>query len=114
MNFDLLCPLEHLLYAQTAATGAAAQTPGGFAFSLAPMLLAFGAIMFFLTIRPQQKRDKERRDMLSSLSKGDKVVTTGGICDEVVGLSESNVVLRVDDNCKIEFVKSAIFQVAPR
>lgn len=79
-----------------------------------PMLLAFVAIFYFMMIRPQQKRDKERRDMLAALSKGDAVVTSGGICGTVSGLSENSVVLRVDDNVTIEFLRSAIVQVTSR
>jgi preprotein translocase subunit YajC len=80
-------------------------------FGFMPMLIAFIAIMYFLMIRPQQKRDKERRNLLASISKGDSVVTMGGICGTIVGLSESNVVLRVDDNVTMEFVRSAVSQV---
>lgn len=82
--------------------------------SLLPMLIAFIAIMYFLMIRPQQKREKERRAMLGALAKGDKVVTSGGICGTVVGLSENHVVLKVDDDVKIEFVRSAVAQVISR
>ena len=82
--------------------------------SMLPMIIAFFAIMYFLMIRPQQKRERERREMLSALNKGDNVVTTGGICGSVVGLSEDRVVLRVDDNVTMEFVRGAIAQVLPK
>lgn len=82
--------------------------------SMLPMLIAFFAIMYFLMIRPQQKRERERRQMLASLSKGDNVITTGGICGSVVGLSEDRVVLRVDENVTMEFVRGAIAQVLPK
>jgi len=101
------------MYAQAQPT-AAPPGPGSFLGSMLPMLLAFFAIMYFLTIRPQQKRERERREMLGSLTKGDRVVTTGGICGDVVGLTESHVVLRVDENVKIEFVRAAVAQVLPR
>ena len=81
-----------------------------------PMLLIFGAIMYFFMIRPNQKREKERREMLASLSKGDKVVTSGGICGSIVGLTDKTVVLRVgeDRNMKMEFLRGAISQVTAR
>lgn len=81
-----------------------------------PMLLIFGAIMYFFMIRPNQKREKERREMLASLSKGDKVVTSGGICGLIVGLTDKTVVLRVgeDRNMKMEFLRGAISQVTSR
>jgi preprotein translocase subunit YajC len=99
-----------LLYAQAATTTAApGQQPG--LGSIVPMLLMFFAIMYFVMIRPQQKRDRERRDLLTSLAKGDAVVTTGGICGTIVHLNDNHVVLRVDDNTKIEFIRSAVAQV---
>ena len=81
-----------------------------------PMLLIFGAIMYFFMIRPNQKREKERREMLASLSKGDKVVTSGGICGSIVGLTDKTVVLRVgeDRNMKMEFLRGAVSQVTSR
>ncbi len=75
------------------------------------MIAIFIAIMYFLMIRPNQKRERERRQMLAALAKGDKVVTTGGICGTVVGLSERSVVVRVDDNVNIEFLRGAISQI---
>ena len=81
-----------------------------------PLFLAMIAIMYFLMIRPNQKREKERRDMLASIAKNDKVVTSGGICGTVVGLSEKSVVLRVSDDpaVKMEFLRGAISQVTSR
>ncbi len=79
--------------------------------SMLPMILAFIAIMYFLMIRPQQKREKERREMLNSLAKGDKVITTGGMYGTVVDLSEDKVTLRVDDKVEIDFVRGAVAQI---
>ena len=74
------------------------------------MIIGFGAIMYFLMIRPNQKREKERREMLASLSKGDSVVTNGGICGTIVGLDEKTVVLRISENplVKVEFLRQAV------
>lgn len=99
--------------AQEAGTTAEQPASNPFA-SMLPMIIAFFAIMYFFMIRPQQKRERERREMLSALSKGDNVVTTGGICGSVVGLSEDRVVLRVDDNVTMEFVRGAVAQVLPK
>ncbi len=107
MDFLGLIDAGNLLYAQ--ANGAPTQGQG---FSqILFMLVMFFAIMYFLIIRPQQKRERQRRDMLDALAKGDEVVTTGGICGSLVGLSDTHVVLRVDDNTKIEFVRSAVAHV---
>lgn len=76
-------------------------------------LIAFIAIMWFLMIRPNQKREKERREMLSSLSKGDRVVTNGGVFGTIVGLTEKTVVLRVSDEpaVKMEFLRGAVARI---
>ena len=95
--------------------GAPAQPQSPFG-SMWILIIAFVFIMYFLTIRPNQKREKERKQMLAALAKGDRVVTSGGICGTVVGLSEKSVVLRVDDdsNLKIEFLRGAIAQITSR
>ncbi len=113
-----------MIFAQTAEAVPAATTepgatetgaaPGNPLMNMLPMFIAFIAIMYFLMIRPQQKREKERREMLNSIDKGDSVVTTGGICGTVVALTDANVVLRVDDNVTMQFIRSAVSQVAER
>ncbi len=101
------------VFAQEA--GATAEKPAANPLSsMLIMIIPFFAIMYLLMIRPQQKRERERREMLSAVSKGDNVITTGGICGSVVGLSEERVVLRVDDNVTMEFVRGAIAQVLPK
>jgi preprotein translocase subunit YajC len=109
--------IDWLMYAQEAGAPAsgttAAPSPGGGLTSMLPFLLVMFAIMYFLMIRPNQKRERERRQMLDTLAKGDQVVTTGGICGTVVGTSDKSVVLKVSDDpvTKIEFVRSAVAQV---
>ena len=68
-------------------------------------------IFYFLIIRPQKKRDKETKAMLDAMKKGDKVVTIGGIHGTVVTVKEQTVVVKVDDNTRIEFTKGAISSV---
>jgi len=129
MNFTDLLQAWRLIIAQTKeavpleAAPAAEQverltttgpTPSNPFTSMLPMFIAFIAIMYFLMIRPQQKREKERRAMLDALGKGDTVVTSGGICGTIVGLTDSNVRLRVDDGVTIDFVRSAVVQVTSR
>jgi preprotein translocase subunit YajC len=74
---------------------------------VAPFLLVF-AIMYFLMIRPQQQRQAELTKLQASLAKGDRVLTQAGIYGTVVGVDEDKVVLRVDDNVKLEFQRSTI------
>jgi preprotein translocase subunit YajC len=76
--------------------------------------ITFGLIIlifYFLIIRPQKKREKETKNMLSAMKKGDKVVSIGGIRGTIVSVKESTVVVKVDDNTRIEFSKSAIAQI---
>jgi len=74
-------------------------------------LVAIMVIMYFLLIRPQQQRQRQTDQMLKELKKGDKVLTSGGIFGTVVGLDEAKAVLRIADDTKVEFAKSAIVQV---
>jgi preprotein translocase subunit YajC len=82
----------------------------GFLISLAPFILMF-LIMYFLLIRPQQKRQREHQEMLNALKNGDKVVTQGGIIGTVAGLKTDVVTLRIADNVKVEVQRSAIARV---
>ena len=68
-------------------------------------------IFYFLIIRPQNKKQKEAKKMIAALKKGDKVVSIGGINGTVVSVKEQSTVVKVDDNTKLEFSKSAISSV---
>lgn len=92
------------------AQAAAAPGPSGplvMIAQFAPFLLVF-AIMYFLMIRPQQQRQAELTKLQSALTKGDRVLTQAGIYGTVIGVDEDKVVLRVDDNVKLEFQRSTI------
>lgn len=93
-------------------TAGAQQAAGtaGLAGSFIPLLLII-VIFYFFLIRPQNKKQKETEKMLNALKKGDKVITIGGIHGVVSAVKEHTVVIKVDDNCKIEFNRSAISTV---
>lgn len=79
-------------------------------FTLAPIGLVI-LVFYFLILRPQNKKQKELKEMLASLKKNDKVQTIGGIHGVVannVKENDTTVVLKVDDNVKMEFARSAI------
>ncbi|MBN1412093.1 MAG: preprotein translocase subunit YajC [Spirochaetales bacterium] len=79
--------------------------------SLVQMVIPFALIIgvfYFLIFRPQQKKQKETKNMLESLKRGDKVVTIGGIHGTIFDVKEKSVVIKVDDNTKMEFLKNAI------
>lgn len=106
MIFSLINLMGSSVSSDAAATGSA-----GSGFSSIIMLVAMLLIFYFLLIRPQKKRDKEAKAMMASLRKGDKVVTIGGIHGIIATVRENTVVLRVEDDSKIEFTKSAISSV---
>jgi preprotein translocase subunit YajC len=81
--------------------------PAGIAVQLVPMVLIFG-IFFFLLIRPQQRERKRREDMLATLKKGDRVVTSGGLIGTIVGLSDQRVTLKIADTVRVECLRSAV------
>jgi preprotein translocase subunit YajC len=92
---------------------AAAGPPGG-TQSMLPtiiMVASMFAIFYFLLLRPQQKQKQERERMLAAMKRGDRVVTTSGMHGTVTGLSEHTVTLRVADQVKLEFDRSAIGRV---
>ncbi len=96
-----------------APTGGAEGQAGGPA-SILPTLVTFGLvflIFYFLIIRPQNKKQKETKQMLAALDKGDRVVTIGGIRGVVQSLKEDGVVIKVDDKVTMEFSKSAVSNV---
>ena len=79
--------------------------------SMVSTIIMFGAIFlifYFMIIRPQQKKSKEREKLLSNLEKGDKVVTSGGIHGIISGLDEKTCLLQVSDNLKMKVESSAI------
>jgi len=80
---------------------------------LLPFIIMF-AIFYFLLIRPQQKRQKQRQQMLNNLKKGDKVITIGGLHGTIAELTDDTVVLRVNDVTKLTFDRSAINTVQAR
>lgn len=82
----------------------------GVGFSLIPFV-AIIAIFYFFIIRPQNKKQKETEKMIAALKKGDKVVTIGGIHGVISSTKEKTVVVKVDDNTKIEFNRTAIATV---
>ena len=77
--------------------------------SFLPLLLIV-VIFYFFMIRPQMKRQKEVRKFRSSLSKGDKVVTTGGIYGRIVEVKETTIVLEVAKDVQIKVDKNGIIK----
>ena len=78
------------------------------------MMGVFFAIMYFMIIRPQQKRAKDHKTMLEALSKGDEVVTGGGILGKVAQIGDNFIQIEIADNVQIKVQKQAIASVLPK
>ena len=98
-------------YAQTTA----AADPGlmGNLTTFAPLLIMF-VVMYFLMIRPQQKRQKELKAMMDALAKGDEVVTAGGILGRVVQVKDAYVTLEVAAGTEMVVQKNAVTTLLPK
>lgn len=75
--------------------------------SILPFVLII-AIFYFLILRPQQKRQKERQKLLESVKKGDKVVTAGGIYGTVDGIEDNLLLVKIADGVKVKMDRSSI------
>jgi len=97
-------------FLQAAGAAGSASTSSSLIGTMVPFLLII-VIFYFFLIRPQNKKQKETEKMLKALKKGDKVVTIGGIHGTISSVKENTVIVKVDDDCKIEFNRSAISSV---
>jgi len=111
MNFDLISTA----YAQ-------GSKPASGGAPMWPMFLLILVVFYFFLIRPQQKKQKEVQNMLDSLSKGDRVVTIGGIHGSIVNIKKTGekdsgddiIVLKVSDTTKLEMLRSSIARVVDK
>ncbi len=87
--------------------------PGGMITQLV-MLGGFVVIFWLLIWRPQNKRAKEHKQLLASISKGDEVVTTGGIIGKVVSVTDDFVTLQVGEKVDLTFQKSSVAATLPK
>ena len=100
-----------LLFILAQGSPAAPASPGGGLGVFVPFIFIF-VIMYFIMIRPQQRRQKEQQRLISSLKTGDRVVTSSGIHGLIANVKDSTVIVKVADNVKIEMDKAAIANVA--
>jgi preprotein translocase subunit YajC len=96
-------------YAQTAAPAA---SPNAL-MSFLPLVILFG-IFYFMLIRPQMKRAKEQKSMISALAKGDEVLTNGGLLGRVEDIADQFVTLEIAPNTVVKLQKQAISAVLPK
>ena len=96
-------------YAQTAA----AAGPMGSIMEFLPIILMFG-VLYFLMIRPQMKKAKEHKALIAALSKGDEVITQGGIAGRIAKVGDDFLTVEVADKVEIQVQKSAVALVLPK
>ena len=96
-----------LLYATQDSVPKDTNPNSGGIMGFLPIIIMF-VILYFLLIRPQQKKQKDMVKMRDDLQKNEKVITSGGIIGTIYSIKGDVVVLKVDDNVKIEVTKSAI------
>jgi preprotein translocase subunit YajC len=86
--------------------GGGAEGAAGFG-GFIPIILMF-VIFYFLLIRPQQKRQKETRNMISSLKKGDRIITSGGLHGRITGIDETTLTLEIADKVRVKVGRSSV------
>ena len=95
------------------AEGQAAAGQGDALTGLLP-LVVFGAVLYFLMIRPQMKRQKEHKKMVEALAKGDEVVTSGGMAGKVTDLGENFLLVEIAEGTEIKVRRQAVDAVLPK
>jgi len=88
--------------------------PLGGGFEIFIMIGIFFAIMYFMIIRPQQKRSKDHQKLIGSLSKGDEVVTSGGMLGKILKIGDNSITLEISEGVAIKLQKHSISSVLPK
>jgi len=98
------------------AHAAAGPAPAGGGMEMLIMLAVFGVVFYFMIYRPQAKRVKEHKGLMSALSKGDEVLTQGGIVGKIVKVSDEKdfIVISVAEGTEVVLQKAAINAVLPK
>lgn len=90
------------------ANGQAGQTSPGFTIGWMVFMVA---IFYFVMIRPQRRREKERKAMIESVKSGARVLLTSGIIGEIAAVKDKTLIVRIAEQTKVEVLKSAVAQV---
>ena len=100
-------------FAQTAPAAAAGGDMQSTLMSMLPLLLMF-AVLYFVMIRPQMKKQKEHRSMIDALAKGDEVVTAGGLLGKVSKIGDTYIGIELTAGVEVQLQRSAVVQVLPK
>lgn len=100
------------LISDALAAGASTSSDNGLSSLL--LMLGFLVVFYFMLWRPQAKRAKEQRNLLSNLSKDDEVITNGGLLGKIVKISDDLVDLKITEGVEVKVQKSAIVSLLPK
>lgn len=98
------------------AHAAAGPAPASGGMEMIIMLLVFGLVFYFMIYRPQAKRVKEHKSLMTALSKGDEVLTQGGLVGKIVKVSDDKdfIAISIADNTEVTVQKAAVSAVLPK
>lgn len=88
----------------------AAQSPGGMNWQFMGVMALMFVVMWFFMIRPQQKKQKELKEMRKTLGKGDKIITQGGIYGTIIEAKDAYFLVEIDSNVKIRVARDLVFK----
>lgn len=100
--------------AQVAAGAGSSPSTSQGLMSILPMIILLVVFMYFMVIRPQSKRAKEHKNLISNLQKGDEITTIGGILGKIENIADDFIVLNIAEGTNVTIQKSAIANVLPR
>lgn len=95
----------------TIAEAAPVASAGQSSMFMPMMMVILFAVMYFMMIRPQKRKEKERKEMIAAVKSGNRVLLTSGIIGEVINVKENTLIIRIAENTKVECVRAAISQV---
>ena len=100
-------------FAQTAPAAAAGGDMQSTLMSMLPLLLMF-AVLYFVMIRPQMKKQKEHRAMIDALAKGDEIITAGGLLGKVSKIGDAYIGVELASGVEVQMQRQAVVQVLPK
>ncbi|MCU7920575.1 MAG: preprotein translocase subunit YajC [Candidatus Thiodiazotropha sp. (ex Dulcina madagascariensis)] len=77
-------------------------------------LVIFGAVLYFLMIRPQVKRQKEHKKMVEALGKGDEIITSGGVAGKITDMGENFILVEISEGIEVKMRRQAVDTVLPK
>jgi preprotein translocase subunit YajC len=100
---------SNIAYAMGQSGAGGAGAGGGFT-AFVPLILMF-VIFYFLLIRPQQKKAKDHREMITNLKKGDRIVTSGGLYGRITGMDEATLTVEISDKVRVKIARGNVTSV---